>query len=199
MSYSGNITGSRVRVNMQCIWWIFLFSWGPWKGVLFPTTVGGWYVNIFSNGDVWSKRIVTKRAVIILHCGSLRVGYYVPDSLKMVEIGGEGRIEVCVWGWWAWSETSQIFKTAVHVEVNRLISPSGLVSVLNVTTENVSYPVMGKTCPCVCAGLVKSRGEHTGACELGLREWFVPLFLAWRIAYVWASPAIHAHRGYTSS
>lgn len=46
------------------------------------------------------------------------------------------------------------------------------VCALNVITKNVSYPVMGKTCPCVCAGLGKSRGEHTGACELGLGEWF---------------------------
>lgn len=50
---------------------------------------------IFSAMEMYgSKRVVTKRAVIILHRGSLRVGYYVPESLKMVEIGGEGRIEV---------------------------------------------------------------------------------------------------------
>lgn len=50
---------------------------------------------IFSAMEMYgSKRIVAKRAVIRLHHGSLRVGYYAPHSLKPVEIGGEERIEV---------------------------------------------------------------------------------------------------------
>lgn len=50
---------------------------------------------IFSAMEMYgSKHVVTKRAVIILHHGSLRVGYCVLDSLKRVQIGGEGGIEV---------------------------------------------------------------------------------------------------------
>lgn len=50
---------------------------------------------IFSAMEMYgSKQVVTKRAIIILYHGSLRVGYCVLDSLKRVEIGGEGRIEV---------------------------------------------------------------------------------------------------------